>query len=67
MAQAYVLILDIPGQLETFERSGGWGFRYADIIGRVRTKYFECGITVTVDEKLHISCYFGANKIQKTK
>ena len=67
MAQAYVLKLNIPAQLETLERTGTWGFRYVDIIGRVRTKNFECGITVTVDEKLHIFCYFGANKSQKTK
>ena len=61
-AQAYLLKLDIPAQLETIGRTGVWGFRYVDIIGRVRPKHFECGIPVTVDEKFRISCYFDANK-----
>ena len=62
MAQAYALKLDILGELEAFERTETWGFRYASVIGRLRSKNFECGMPVTVDEKLHISCYFGANK-----
>ena len=35
MAQAYVLKLDIPGQLETFERTETWGFRYGPGFGQV--------------------------------
>jgi len=42
-AQACVLKLDIAIQLETLGRTGTCNFRYADIIGRVRTKHFECG------------------------
>ena len=32
MAQAYALKLDIAGKLQTFERTGTWGFRYAVVI-----------------------------------
>ena len=32
MTQAHVLKLDIPGQLETFERTGAWGFRYGGVM-----------------------------------
>ena len=32
------------------------------VLGHLRSRYFECGIPVTVDEKLHIPCHFGVNK-----
>jgi hypothetical protein len=32
MAQAYVLKLNVPGQLETLERSGTWGFRHGGVM-----------------------------------
>ena len=35
MAQAYLLKLDIPAQLETLERSGTWGFRHGPGFGQV--------------------------------
>jgi hypothetical protein len=50
--------IEYSGQLETLEQTETWGFRYATVTGLLRSKHFECGISVTVDEQPHISFYY---------
>ena len=72
MAQAYALKLAIPGQLETFERTETWGFRYVGIIFRLceplECQVFHKMVHDMIEESKDIFCQvidalFGLSKV----
>ena len=62
MTQAYLLKLDISGQLETFERTETWGSRYAVVIQCFDPADLNCMANIFFDM---VTMFKAINRIDK--